>query len=211
MTARINAKVEKALREAIGSVPRVKADEIAAPLAALDDRERAEGLGLAIIITCYVMVDACGSQWPAQASIRRIAAALAKGTTTAERLHLDAEETISGSISDKSVLAKMPHRSARWAGASRVRQLRLLPDGAPTRRMEFLAIPLAEDHEPDSHVVPGTPIYVALASKLHHARPRGSGRGTRPGSRRTRAARLGGHRLNRGGRSSWDGVGNQGA
>ena len=92
MIARINAKVEKALREAIGSVPRVKADEIAAPLAALDDRERAEALGLAIIITCYVMVDACGSQWPVEASVRRIAGALATGTTTAERLHLDPEE-----------------------------------------------------------------------------------------------------------------------
>jgi hypothetical protein len=88
----INAKVEKALREAIGSVPRVEADQIAAPIAVLDDRERAEALGLAIIITCYVAVDVCDSQWPVQTSVRRIAEDLATGTTTAERLHLDAKE-----------------------------------------------------------------------------------------------------------------------
>jgi hypothetical protein len=74
---------------------------------------------------------------------------------------------IGDSISDKSALAKMPRESARWARATRVRQLRLVPDDAPSQRMDFLAIPLAEDREPDSHVVLGTPIYVALASKLH--------------------------------------------
>jgi hypothetical protein len=95
MIARINAKVEKALREAIGSVPRVEADQIATPLAVLDDSERAEAIGLAIIITCYVMVDACGSTWPVQSSVRRIAGALATRSTTAERLHLDAEEIYS--------------------------------------------------------------------------------------------------------------------
>ena len=73
MTARINAKVEKALREAIDSVANSEEDQTPPSLAALDDRERAEALGLAIIITCYVMVDACGTQWPVQASVRRIA------------------------------------------------------------------------------------------------------------------------------------------
>ena len=70
---------------------------------------------------------------------------------------------ISDSVSDKSALAKMPRESARWARATRVRQLRLLPDDAPSQRMEFLAIPLAEDRESDPHVVLGAPICVALA------------------------------------------------
>jgi len=90
--ARINAKAEKALREAIGSVPHVEEDQIPAPLAVLNERERAEALGLAIVVTCYVLIDACGSQWPVQASVKRVAGALATGTTTATRLHLDAEE-----------------------------------------------------------------------------------------------------------------------
>ena len=92
MIARINAKVEKALREALGNVPRTEADQIEAPLARLDERERTEAIGLAIIITCYVMVDACGGQWPVESSIQRIAGALATIGTTAEWLRLDAEE-----------------------------------------------------------------------------------------------------------------------
>jgi hypothetical protein len=92
MIARINGKVERALREALGSVPRVEADQIAAPLARLDDSERAEALGLALIITCYVMVDACGSTWPVESSVRRIARALATTSTNAERLRLDPEQ-----------------------------------------------------------------------------------------------------------------------
>jgi hypothetical protein len=68
MIARINAKPEKALREALTSVARIEAEQIPPSLAALDDGERAETLGLAIIITCYVLVDACGSQWPVQSS-----------------------------------------------------------------------------------------------------------------------------------------------
>jgi hypothetical protein len=92
MIARINAKPEKALRVALTSAARGEPDQITAAFAVLDDRERAEALGLAIIITCYVTVDACGTQWPVQASVRRIAGALATGTTVAERLQLDAEE-----------------------------------------------------------------------------------------------------------------------
>ena len=92
MIARINAKTEKALREAIGSVPRAGAEQIAVPLAVLDERERAEALGLAITVACYVAVDVCGSQWPNQANLRQIAEDLATTSTTAERLHLDAGE-----------------------------------------------------------------------------------------------------------------------
>jgi hypothetical protein len=92
MIARINAKSEKALREALTSVARIEAEQTPPSLAALDDRERAEALGLAIIITCYVMVDVCDTQWPNQASVRQIAEDLVSGTTTAERLHLDAGE-----------------------------------------------------------------------------------------------------------------------
>jgi len=92
MIARINAKVEKTLREAIGDVPRVEEDQIGAPLARLNDDERAEALGLAVIITCYVMVDACGSTWPVESSVRRIARALATTSTNAERLSLDPDQ-----------------------------------------------------------------------------------------------------------------------
>ncbi len=92
MIARINAKAEKALREALTGVARMDAEQIEPALAGLDDRDRAEAIGLAIIITCYVMVDACGAQWPAQTSVQRIAGALATGTAAAERLHLDAGE-----------------------------------------------------------------------------------------------------------------------
>ena len=121
MIAPMNARVEKALREAIGSVPHVEAEQIAAPLAALNDRERAEALGLAIIITCYVAVDACDSQWPVESSMRRIAEDLATTSTTAERLHLDAGEiytylsrTVLGSerledvISDEPTFTRLP-------------------------------------------------------------------------------------------------------
>lgn len=92
MIARFNAKPETALREAIGSVPHVDADQITAPLAALDERERAEALGLAAFITCYVMVDVCGNTWPKNSTVRRIADALATRGTIAKRLRLDAEE-----------------------------------------------------------------------------------------------------------------------
>jgi hypothetical protein len=92
MIARINAKPEKALREAITSVARTEAEQIPPSLAALDDRERTEALALAGIFTCYVVVDACGSLWPTQANVRRIAGTLATGTTHAEQLHLDPEQ-----------------------------------------------------------------------------------------------------------------------
>jgi hypothetical protein len=73
---------------------------------------------------------------------------------------------ISRSISDESALAEMPHESIRWARATRVRELRIFPADSPNQRMDFLAVPLAEEREPDSHVVLGTPIYVALASRI---------------------------------------------
>lgn len=102
------------------------AEQIEPALAGLDDRERAEAAGLAIIITCYVMVDACGAQWPAQTSVQRIAGALATGTTAAERLHLDAGEiyeylsrTVLGPerledvIPDEPRFTRLPVRSSR--------------------------------------------------------------------------------------------------
>jgi len=92
MIARINAKVEKALREALTSAARIEADQIEPALTRLDDRERAEALGLAIIITCYVAVDACGAKWPNDASVRQIAEDLATTGTLAKRLQLDAGE-----------------------------------------------------------------------------------------------------------------------
>lgn len=92
MTTQINAKVEKALREALHSVTHIEAGEVPPSLAALDDQERAAAVGLALVITGYVIVEACGAQWPVQSSVRRIAGALARGTSNAERLNLDADE-----------------------------------------------------------------------------------------------------------------------
>jgi hypothetical protein len=90
--ARINAKPEKALREALYSVIHIGEDQIPPSLAALDDAERAEALSLAAIITGYVMIDACGSQWPVRTSVQKIAKTLATGSTSAEQLRLDPVE-----------------------------------------------------------------------------------------------------------------------
>jgi hypothetical protein len=91
MINRINAKLEKVLREAINEVTRIEGDQIPPSLTALDEQERAEVLSLALTVTAYVLVEACGSQWPVRSSIRKIADALAAGTSFAERLHLDPE------------------------------------------------------------------------------------------------------------------------
>jgi hypothetical protein len=92
MTIRIHPKVERALRDAMGKVPRVEEDQIGEPLAVLDDEERALAVGLAAMITCYIMVDVSGNQWPVRSSVRKIAEDLATGTSNAERLRLDPEE-----------------------------------------------------------------------------------------------------------------------
>ena len=92
MIVRINAKVEKALREAMGHVAHGEADQIEHALAVLDEGEREEALRLAVLVACYVMIDVCDSKWPNQASVRQIAEDLATTGTTASRLNLDAEE-----------------------------------------------------------------------------------------------------------------------
>jgi hypothetical protein len=89
MIARINAKVEKVLRKAMGHVAHAEPDQIELVLAVLDDAERAEALALAILVTCYVVVDACGAQWPDDANVRQFAHGIATVGTTAERLDLD--------------------------------------------------------------------------------------------------------------------------
>jgi hypothetical protein len=87
-----NAQAERALRIALSSVARGEADQIEAAFAGLDESERTEALALAIRITQYIAVDACGSTWPTDVSIRRIANGLATLGTLAERLRLDADE-----------------------------------------------------------------------------------------------------------------------
>lgn len=89
MITRINAKAEKALREAMDNVAHAEADRIEAPLAKLDETERTEALGLAVMIVGYVIVDACGTQWPDDANVRQFAESVATGGTTAKRLQLD--------------------------------------------------------------------------------------------------------------------------
>src|SRR5580698_9263021 len=92
MIARINAKAEKALRDAMGHVAHAEADKIESSLAVLDETERAEAFGLAVVIACYVMIDACGAQWPTDVSTRKFAEDLATTGATALQLHLDAEQ-----------------------------------------------------------------------------------------------------------------------
>lgn len=92
MIARINAKAEKALRTAMDNVAHAEMDQIEVPFAGLGEMERAEAVGLIIMVTGYAIVDACGTQWPTDASVRRIAESLATGGTTAKRLRLDAEQ-----------------------------------------------------------------------------------------------------------------------
>jgi hypothetical protein len=89
MITRINVKAETALREALGSVARLEDLQIEPALAVLDEKERAEALGLTIVITGYVVVDVCGNQWPNQASARRIANDLATTGTIAKCFQLD--------------------------------------------------------------------------------------------------------------------------
>jgi hypothetical protein len=92
MATRINAKVEKALRDAMAHAAHAEADQIEPSLAVLDQAERTEAIGLAIMVAGYVVVDACGSHWPDDASVRKIAHGLATVGTTARRLQLDADE-----------------------------------------------------------------------------------------------------------------------
>jgi hypothetical protein len=114
--ARINAKVERALREALANVPRVEEGKITAPLAALDESGRAEALALAAVIATYVTIDVCDNKWPNQASVRQIADDLATTGTTAKRLRLDADQifaylsrTVLGPERMEDVIPDEPH------------------------------------------------------------------------------------------------------
>jgi hypothetical protein len=88
----INAKAETALREALAAVTRLELDQIEPALDVLDERELAEALGVAVLITGYVAVDSCGTDWPTQHSIRRIAKDLATTGTVSKQLKLDSEK-----------------------------------------------------------------------------------------------------------------------
>jgi hypothetical protein len=90
--ARINDKVDNALRDALTGAAAAEPDQIDAHLALLNDAERTEVLSLAMLVTCYAMVYACGAQWPVQSSVRRIAGALATKGTAAKQLNVGAEE-----------------------------------------------------------------------------------------------------------------------
>lgn len=91
MNARIEAKTEKALRDALYSVTRIETDQIPPSLAALGEEERTQAVGLAITISAYVVVDVCGAQWPTKTTLQRIAEDLATTSSGAKRLNLDPE------------------------------------------------------------------------------------------------------------------------
>jgi hypothetical protein len=120
MTARINPKVEKAMREAMGHAAHAEADRIEPILGALSEGERTEAVAVSMAVALYVMVDVCETQWPNDASVRRIAKGLATVGTTAERLNLDAEQ-IYAYLSQAVLRAKPPEEViADEATASRL-------------------------------------------------------------------------------------------
>jgi hypothetical protein len=90
--ARLNPKVKRALRDAMGHVARAEADQIDAALAVLDEVERTEAITLSILITCCIVVDACGAQWPDEFSLRQIAHDLAASGPVARKLGLSPGE-----------------------------------------------------------------------------------------------------------------------
>lgn len=92
MIPRISAKPEKALRAAIHELTQIDADQVPPSLAALDEADRTEALSLALIVTSYVVIDACGSQWPIRSSVRSIADTLATKSSFAKQLNLDPEQ-----------------------------------------------------------------------------------------------------------------------
>jgi hypothetical protein len=86
-----NAKAKTALLRAIAAVAGLEIDRIESELDVLDETELAEALGLAVLITGYVAVDAVGTEWPTQRSMRRIADALTRVGTVSKTLQLDPE------------------------------------------------------------------------------------------------------------------------
>lgn len=89
MNARIDAKIEKSLREALHEAVRIGKDEVPPTLAALDEQERTAVGALALTVTAYVLVAACGSQWPLQGSLEKIAETLATKSRKAREEELD--------------------------------------------------------------------------------------------------------------------------
>jgi hypothetical protein len=72
-------------------VVNIGADQVPPALTALDEQELKEALSLAINVTAYVLVEACGNQWPNPGSIRKISETLATKSSNARRLQLDPE------------------------------------------------------------------------------------------------------------------------
>lgn len=91
MIQRLNAKSENALREAIHEIVDIGVDQVPPALAALGEQELKEALSLALNVTAYVFVEACGNQWPNPSSIQKISETLATKTPTAKRLQLDSQ------------------------------------------------------------------------------------------------------------------------
>ena len=92
MTARVNPKVERAMRDAMGHAAHAEVGKIEPALAVLHDRERTEALALSMAIACYVVVDTCSGQWPDDGDLRQIAHDLATTGGSARQMQLDAGE-----------------------------------------------------------------------------------------------------------------------
>jgi hypothetical protein len=92
MVARIDPRVEKAVRKAMGHAARVEEDELDSVLAGLDDAQRLEAASLGMTVAGYVIITAGEGKWPNDATVRHIAGDLATTGETARRLRLDAAE-----------------------------------------------------------------------------------------------------------------------
>lgn len=115
MIARIDATADKSLREALQGVVRAGKDEIPPTLAALDEEGRAAVIALAVTVTAYVLIDACGNQWPVRSSLERIAGTLATKSTQAreqgwdpDQIHAYLARTVFGRERLESVIPDEP-------------------------------------------------------------------------------------------------------
>lgn len=82
----IDPKVESATRSMLDHAMRGRVEEIPPLLEGLDAEGRRACIQLCLLITGYIVVDVCGSRWPSENAVRRIAENAVKAET---RLNLN--------------------------------------------------------------------------------------------------------------------------
>lgn len=86
---RIDPRVEAPAREMLDHAMKGSLDEIPKVIEGLDPQQYQQAIGLCALISGYAAIDICGSQWPIEADLRKIAENVAKRTT---RFTLDATQ-----------------------------------------------------------------------------------------------------------------------